>query len=959
MSAHDGGPPGVRTIPRRWRTLPTASAGGRRRQRVRDERTQIAGVVGLVVERDEAGRRRGARIPADQHRARPRVRRRGGAARRREPGDAVDQQQRGVRHLRRVRHGRRRVAEPGHRGVRGEERLGDEPRIQRVAIDEHDGAGHGGHITSQRLPMRPSSSSDRSPRAISSRTISSHSVGVEVPQAAELGQRQAHAGHLAVLAGDDAEQVVARGAARAGARWRGRQLPCRDPFDGRGAAVEPRVDDALCNASATIAGARHGRIVRRHGRDECGNTSRPSGAFSRRRGRRERDGSPAVGPDGHASCNVVRREVRTMSRFHTIVVALDFSDSTPDALEPRWRWRPPRPAAISTCCTSSPARCRRSGRMSRRRWICAPSSRRGPTPRSSSWRRSPAASALDPANVTTAVEVGAPANEIVRYAEAAPRRRRSCSARTGMAWCGGSCSAAWPTSWSARRRARCWSCRTGRCGMPRRRRRRRACRLSRRRDHALRRSPRGRARAGRPAHRLRQPRRRGRPRPRPRRRAGRGGGGAGARGAAGRAAGAQARRAGSAGAGHRRHRGGRRRARQRGRAARARPRPGRHRSGHRPGTARAGSAARRVSRRAARASRWTAGSRSSSTTGSPRAPRWRPPAAPSPRAAPRAWSSPCRSPRARRAIGSGPSRTRWSRSPRRRRSTPSAPGTVDFSQTDDREVVDLLAGAHAIESRRRALPWRSPCSRATCPPGGRRRSRSPCSCRGCPRLAAAADAGRAPPAPPTPIRHADCRRGARRGEPARLPRPRRQRRPQVDGVRAHRRRRQPDRDRRRDRQRGLLRQRHHVLRLRRRPQSGLRHRRHHGRRRRRPHGHGQPLRSPRPRALSVASPCSAAACSCSSTSASDDSKSHSSAFPCTLAGGSGRRSFLRHTTLGLTGGLLAAGTRPLWAQGAAQPEGPKGLKIAKCEAVLLTGVRGYGPWLFCRVETDRRPGRLG
>jgi len=76
----------------------------------------------------------------------------------------------------------------------------------------------------------------------------------------------------------------------------------------------------------------------------------------------------------------------------------------------------------------------------------------------------------------------------------------------------------------------------------------------------------------------------------------------------------------------------------------------------------------------------------------------------------------------------------------------------------------------------------------------------------------------------------------------------------------------------------------------------------------------------------------------------------------TIAGGSGRRSFLRHTTLGLTGGLLAAGTRPLQAHGApAHAEvgtaGPKGLTIAKCEAVLLTGVRGYGPWLFCRIET--------
>ena len=98
-------------------------------------------------------------------------------------------------------------------------------------------------------------------------------------------------------------------------------------------------------------------------------------------------------------------------------------------------------------------------------------------------------------------------------------------------------------------------------------------------------------------------------------------------------------------------------------------------------------------RRAARRSRWTAGWRSSSTTASPRAPRWRPRAAPSPRAAPPASSSRCPSP-SREASD----RLRTVAHEVVAVATPApfyAVGAwyVDFRQTDDREVVDLLAGA--------------------------------------------------------------------------------------------------------------------------------------------------------------------------------------------------------------------------------------------------------------------------
>src|SRR5262250_2144283 len=65
-----------------------------------------------------------------------------------------------------------------------------------------------------------------------------------------------------------------------------------------------------------------------------------------------------------------------------------------------------------------------------------------------------------------------------------------------------------------------------------------------------------------------------------------------------------------------------------------------------------------------------------------------------------------------------------------------------------------------------------------------------------------------------------------------------------------------------------------------------------------------------------------------------------------------RRSFLKNVSLGLTGGLFASsgGITPLWAKTFGKQE--SSLKITKVEPHLLTGVRGYGPWLFVRVETE-------
>jgi galactonate dehydratase len=60
-----------------------------------------------------------------------------------------------------------------------------------------------------------------------------------------------------------------------------------------------------------------------------------------------------------------------------------------------------------------------------------------------------------------------------------------------------------------------------------------------------------------------------------------------------------------------------------------------------------------------------------------------------------------------------------------------------------------------------------------------------------------------------------------------------------------------------------------------------------------------------------------------------------------------RRSFLG----GITGGLVASGlsTQPLRALAGDDPG--ESLRIVKVEPYLLTGVRGYGPWLLVRVET--------
>jgi len=70
-----------------------------------------------------------------------------------------------------------------------------------------------------------------------------------------------------------------------------------------------------------------------------------------------------------------------------------------------------------------------------------------------------------------------------------------------------------------------------------------------------------------------------------------------------------------------------------------------------------------------------------------------------------------------------------------------------------------------------------------------------------------------------------------------------------------------------------------------------------------------------------------------------------------IRGASPRRAFLKQASLGLTGGFLAAGasTEHWWTHSVQAQE--TSLKIVKVEPVLLTGVRGYGPWLFVRVET--------
>ena len=106
-----------------------------------------------------------------------------------------------------------------------------------------------------------------------------------------------------------------------------------------------------------------------------------------------------------------------MSRFHTIVVALDFSDSAADALD----------AALTLAATDSATRLHLLHVVPSAMpplWTDEPSALDLRTVEQA-WRESAveqlmklaAGHELDPARVTTAVEIGAPANEIVRYAE--------------------------------------------------------------------------------------------------------------------------------------------------------------------------------------------------------------------------------------------------------------------------------------------------------------------------------------------------------------------------------------------------------------------------------------------------------------------------------------------------------------------------------------------------------------
>ena len=106
-----------------------------------------------------------------------------------------------------------------------------------------------------------------------------------------------------------------------------------------------------------------------------------------------------------------------MTRFHTIVVALDFSDSTADALDAalalaatgaytRLHLLHVVPSAMPPLWTDEPSAL--DLRTVEQAWSDAALAQLS---------KLAAGQQLDPARVTTAVEVGAPANEIVRYAE--------------------------------------------------------------------------------------------------------------------------------------------------------------------------------------------------------------------------------------------------------------------------------------------------------------------------------------------------------------------------------------------------------------------------------------------------------------------------------------------------------------------------------------------------------------
>jgi len=64
-----------------------------------------------------------------------------------------------------------------------------------------------------------------------------------------------------------------------------------------------------------------------------------------------------------------------------------------------------------------------------------------------------------------------------------------------------------------------------------------------------------------------------------------------------------------------------------------------------------------------------------------------------------------------------------------------------------------------------------------------------------------------------------------------------------------------------------------------------------------------------------------------------------------------RREFLGHLSAGITGGLLSSVGFTSSLMGLQRNADTDSLKIVKVEPHLLTGVRGYAPWLFVRVET--------
>jgi len=106
-----------------------------------------------------------------------------------------------------------------------------------------------------------------------------------------------------------------------------------------------------------------------------------------------------------------------MSGFHTILVALDFSDSTHDALEAALALAAADaashlhllhvvPSAVPPLWTDEPSPL--NLRLIEQSWADAALEQLAKLAGSQS---------LDPARITTTVVVGAPANEIVRYAE--------------------------------------------------------------------------------------------------------------------------------------------------------------------------------------------------------------------------------------------------------------------------------------------------------------------------------------------------------------------------------------------------------------------------------------------------------------------------------------------------------------------------------------------------------------